>query len=254
MPIIEKNHLAMQLGEIFSSLQGEGAYAGYRQVFVRLSGCNLRCRYCDTANFHAAVPEAKMERPDAPGIFDRFINPVSVIQIAKHVNAMYSTRPHHSITITGGEPLCQADAVVKLAACIESDAPLHLETNGVLVDSLRKVLPYISFVSMDIKLPSETGQDLFDVHREFLKIARQRPLAVKIVITEAASEDEFRRAIRILKEIDRDVPLFLQPAMGPDNKEFAVSWPKMFDFLDIAASCLNDVRIMPQIHKFLKIL
>ena len=76
-----------RISDVFESIQGEGPYVGERQIFVRLFGCNLNCKFCDT----------KLERFDeytAPELLDRILE---------------FRGNYHSISFTGGEPLLQKD-------------------------------------------------------------------------------------------------------------------------------------------------
>ena len=98
----------IEVCEIFRSLQGETTAAGFPSVFVRLSGCNLRCRYCDTTYAYGAGS------PMTPG------------EIAASVRK-YPV-PHH-ITLTGGEPLMQPESG-ELVRVLSKIAPVRIETNG----------------------------------------------------------------------------------------------------------------------------
>lgn len=98
-----------QLLEVFSSIQGEGGLIGYRQVFVRMAGCNLDCKYCDT-DFS---PQDYCRIEDAPGSgqFRNVPNPVALEVLAGIIDQWVERSPgmHHSISLTGGEPLLQGE-------------------------------------------------------------------------------------------------------------------------------------------------
>lgn len=95
----------MRVNEIFYSLQGEGHHTGTAAVFLRLSGCNLKCPFCDTK--HESFTEMTEEE---------IVNEVSLF-------------PTRTIIITGGEPLLQLTAsLTKLLH--EAGFAIHLETNG----------------------------------------------------------------------------------------------------------------------------
>ncbi|HXX94575.1 MAG TPA: 7-carboxy-7-deazaguanine synthase QueE, partial [Planctomycetota bacterium] len=91
----EKGHLL----EVFSSFQGEGPYAGLRQVFVRLSGCHLRCVYCDTPDSWERSPGWSLSGVPRT-------NPASSEET---LDAIRSLGPHPSVSFTGGEPVLQAE-------------------------------------------------------------------------------------------------------------------------------------------------
>jgi len=94
--------------EIFRSLQGETTAAGFPSVFVRLSGCNLRCRYCDTKYAYETG---------------------TMMEIGEIVNAVRNYPVPHHITLTGGEPLIQNEAG-ELVRALRQIAPVRIETNG----------------------------------------------------------------------------------------------------------------------------
>ena len=127
----------MRVNEIFRSIQGESVFAGLPCVFVRLSGCNLRCRYCDT-------PYAQ----DAGGGVD-----MAEDAVAERVKAFAT----ELVTVTGGEPLLQAEVPVLIRDLVSGGHTVLVETNGSvpLPD-----LPGCSVV-MDIKCPSSGHSDAF---------------------------------------------------------------------------------------------
>src|SRR5436305_12969074 len=101
---------AVRLVEVFSSLQGEGVLVGHRQVFVRTYGCNLRCTYCDSPEtLKESGTPARCRIETVPGTwqFHAIENPVAVDTLTEVVRG-YLSEPHHSLSITGGEPLLHA--------------------------------------------------------------------------------------------------------------------------------------------------
>src|SRR5690606_39416554 len=100
----------LRVTEIFYSLQGESRTVGLPTVFIRLTGCPLRCVYCDTA--YAFTGGRKM----------------SISEILAEVRAY---RPHY-VTVTGGEPLAQRGCLALLEALVEKEYEVSLETSGAL--------------------------------------------------------------------------------------------------------------------------
>jgi organic radical activating enzyme len=94
-----------QLIEVFSSIQGEGLLVGCRQIFVRMALCNLACGYCDTP--YAPQPDCRIEDAPASGIFRNVHNPVALETLYNILHTWNHLLPglHHSISLTGGEPL-----------------------------------------------------------------------------------------------------------------------------------------------------
>lgn len=116
--------------EIFQSIQGESSFAGLPFTFVRLAGCNLKCRWCDTVDSISAVGkrytvQSILERIETSGL--------------KHV------------CITGGEPLAQTECIDLLDRLVRSGFITTLETNGSL--DIRNVPPMVHRI-VDVKCPS----------------------------------------------------------------------------------------------------
>lgn len=235
----------LNLVEIFSSIQGEGLYVGTRQIFVRFAGCNLTCTYCDTPDSRQFSGQALVERTPGERDFIRIANPVAIDSVAQMVNSLLTIR-HHSISLTGGEPLCQAKMLAELAPKL--NAPLYLETNGTLFEQLAVVLPYIDIISMDIKLPGTSGKHYWQEHHEFLRLAAAKEVFVKIVIAAQSSKEEIHQAFNLVAGIDDTIPVILQP-VTPVNGCEAVSPDNMLAYQAQALALLKNVRVIPQTHK-----
>jgi len=115
--------------EIFSSLQGEGPSLGRPSIFVRLSRCNLACRWCDTAYTWRFTGDNRPHRDEVA--FERSENQLALTE--DEVAALILHHPEDRLVITGGEPLLQGTALAKLVAQLKYARPdLHveIETNG----------------------------------------------------------------------------------------------------------------------------
>lgn len=243
-----------RLHEIFSSFQGEGLFVGSRQVFVRLEGCNLHCTYCDSLEALQKNPRYTVygyETADEP---ERFDNPATPEEIAAHIETLdnASNSTHRGISVTGGEPLVQADFLSELLPRVRRPNRLvHLETAGTLPDALSTVLRWIDVIAADIKVPSATNEPpSTEATREFLARATRSDaqLFVKLIVSEATTPDEISA---LLEETapGRETPVFLQPVTP-----LADGTPRPPDLralarLQRAASVsTQDVRILPQVH------
>ncbi|MDL2280443.1 7-carboxy-7-deazaguanine synthase QueE [Selenomonadales bacterium OttesenSCG-928-I06] len=249
----EKN---VNLIEVFSSFQGEGLLVGSRQVFVRLASCNLNCKYCDTEILAKDV--AKLEMTPGKLDFSDICNPVLASYLANHVNKMLFASKHHSVSITGGEPLIQFEALKDLLPGL--NAPIYLETNGILFEELQEVLPFIEYISMDIKLPSslifgkiETPKNYWQEHAKFLEIAFRKNVFIKIVLTAKTTFEEVEKAIEIINSVNKKIPLVFQP-VTPVNGVESLSIEKTIAFFELAQNVLDDVRIIPQTHKIIGVI
>ncbi len=222
--------------EIFPSVQGEGVYAGVRQVFVRFFECNMHCTWCDTPNSIGDTLRTYKET-DLSDV---------IAQIQTSADAC------HSASLTGGEPLLQADFIKELLPYLKTmGLKSYLETNGTLPQSLAKIIEGVDIVAMDIKLPSSTKEKAFwQEHEDFLRIAEEKDVFVKTVITNDTQAAEVGRAVGIVAKINPKIPFILQPNYF-EMKQGVVA--KCEGLGKECAKHLSDVRILPQIHKFMKL-
>lgn len=237
------------LVELFSSLQGEGPYLGVRQVFVRFAGCNLNCAYCDTD--HEGREVFRIQTDPGTGVFEYFTNPAKPSALAGIITK-YDLAKHHSISLTGGEPLLQAEFIAELIHLLRAQGPgIYLETNGTLPDILAGYVDLFDYISMDIKLPSATGAtEMWDVHRRFLEIASRKNIFVKAVVTENTQKTEITETAKLIRQVNPFLPLILQPVSG--FGDYTSSFLKNIICLqELASAVIRDVRIIPQTHRLL---
>ncbi|HEY3298133.1 MAG TPA: 7-carboxy-7-deazaguanine synthase QueE [Armatimonadota bacterium] len=237
--------------EVFSGIQGEGLYVGERQIFVRLAGCNLECPYCDTGFSRQIPPSCAAEMTAGKRDFEVLQNPLSISRLSTILAALNSQPSlHHSVAITGGEPLVQCDYTAELSCAARAlGLKVFLETNGTLPQALGQVLPFLDIVSMDIKLGVE-AEEIMQKHRDFLKLAAQCEVYTKIVVTRETSENELDCAAEMIAGVDSTIPLILQP-VTPVN---GVIPPTPDQVLTWQARCkqrIQTVRVIPQCHKFI---
>jgi organic radical activating enzyme len=179
-------------------------------------------------------------------------NPVESYEIAELVAGWNRDLPgaHHSISITGGEPLCQAEALAVWLPELRKILPVHLETNGTLPGALTPLLTEIDFISMDIKLASVTGVATpWEEHRSFLQLAAQGACQVKLVVGAQTSFDELLSAVHFVNEIAPHVPLILQPQTI--ERRVSLAAHQLLQMQAIAAAIHADIRVIPQVHHFL---
>jgi len=244
--------------EIFSSIQGEGKLVGVRQVFLRFHGCTLDCSYCDSrVTRSVSIPEfCQIETTPGRQDFELITNPVSFDYITNLLTAWVSLRPsaHHSISITGGEPLLHVEALQEFLPELRKILPIYLETNGINFQALSQCIDFIDYISMDIKLPSTTkSRDFWEEHRNFLKIAARKDVYVKIVISEETPLSEIRKACEVIVSVNRNIPLIMQPITIADVSQ-TISSKLIFELQEEASKFVDEVRIIPQTHKYLHLL
>ena len=244
-----------ELTEIFSSIQGEGLLTGARQVFIRFHGCNLCCEYCDTKSDQ--VPEnCLIESTPGRKDFTIFPNPVALDLVLSHLDRLCQGWPkvHHSISLTGGEPLLSIDILKEWLPHLAGRLPLYLETNGVMHAALESIIQWISHISMDIKLPSTSGHaGLWDDHARFLDVGSRTNIYVKLVVADSTEEWEIFKACDLIRRVSENIPLILQPVTRFDNS-MGIGQKRLFEFQEISSGLLENVRVIPQTHKFMGLL
>ena len=238
------------LVEIFSGVQGEGVHVGARQIFVRLAGCNLACTYCDTPESRQPALWAKVETRAGGRDFRMISNPVSADSVAGLIERLDAERYHHSISLTGGEPLLWTQFITELASLC-GGRKIYLETNGTLPAQLREVISLVHVVAMDIKLKSAAGRGVEpSVVREFLQIASERDVFVKVVVSAQTTADELAEAAQIVAQVGKSIPLVIQP-VTPTNGIEPPDEESLLELQRLALAQLEDVRVIPQVHKLM---
>lgn len=213
--------------EIFTSIQGEGPYIGYKQLFVRFCGCNLDCEYCDTDFDKNGSREYSVEE---------------LIEVIKFHSDC------HSVSLTGGEPLLYTGFLKKLLE--HCPLPVYLETNATLAGELKEVIDYIDYISADIKLPSATGcSEFWDEHDNFFEAAGQKKLFAKIVFDENITQEEITKSCKLGAKYG--IEIVLQPKMH--GNDFCVSKDFLERILNKFLQHYKKVRLIPQVHKFLDV-
>ena len=205
--------MALRLTEIFFSLQGEAARAGLPTVFVRLTGCPLRCVWCDTTySFSGGEP--------------------STIESVLAEVGRYPTR---QVCVTGGEPLAQKECLPLLGALCDAGYDVSLETSGAL--DIAAVDPRVARV-MDLKAP-DSGECARNRWENLALLTAHDE--IKIVVASRADYEWAREAIR-QRRLDAVCPVLLSPAQGLVDPTALADWI-LEDGLD--------VRFQLQLHKLL---
>jgi len=175
----------MRVCEIFASIQGEGRNIGRPTVFVRTSGCNCRCFWCDTPYALEGGKE------------------MTVDEIVSKVNEFNLS----SVCITGGEPMIQLESLKDLVKKLKNIGyQISLETNGTVYDEW--VFKAVDCVSMDVKPPSSGEKSNLEILK---KLAPKDQ--VKIII---ADDKDYDFAKDVLKKTS--VEVILQPLGGVNLK------------------------------------
>lgn len=246
-----------QLTEIFSSIQGEGLYVGERQVFVRFSGCNLSCGYCDTPQAISINKEYKIEATPGQHDFKMHLNPCTADELVAHVNSLcHPKKAVHSVCLTGGEPLLQVDFLKAFLPKLKSDQlKIFLETNGTLPKHLEEIIDLVDIVAMDIKIPS-ASESAFSMKEnlQFLEVAYTKEVFVKIVVVAETNAKEIDDAAKLIASVDDNIPLIIQPVTPTSKVKHKPQGAQLLALQAVAKRTLNNVRVIPQVHKMLGVL
>lgn len=204
----------LKISEIFTSIQGESSYSGLLCTFVRLSGCNLRCSYCDT----------------------RYAWQNGMYLSEEHVLEKIKELGISLVEITGGEPLLQDSAITLIKSLLDSGLDVLVETNGSL--SIRDIDDK-AIVILDIKTPgSKMDSKMLFSNLENIKENHE----VKFVITDKNDYDWSKNIIKDYDLFKRCKVLF-SPAYGILKPAELVKW--MIDDKSLA-------RLNIQLHKYIK--
>ena len=252
--------VSANLVEIFSSVQGEGTHVGESTIFVRFGGCDLRCAWCDSPHTWRPARECRLERRRATGVFERIPNPVPLDAALAAIDAL-DPEAHRFVSLTGGEPLLQANAVRELARALrDRGTRIHLETHGLAVEALEKVIEVVDVVSMDWKLasdvrraadpPGRVAADFHPIHAEFLRAARRAPeVLVKVVVTAVTTDEELDEMSRQVAAVDPETCVILQPVTPITQQVKCAPVGRLLDWVARLSESLSDVRLIPQTHR-----
>jgi 7-carboxy-7-deazaguanine synthase len=241
------------VSEIFASFQGEGKWVGRRHLFVRMAGCNIRCRYCDTPDSLNPIQKCLVYLGGEE--VREVANPLTPAALSNLLGPLWQKEKGlHALALTGGEPLSQTEFLREWLAQAQLSLPVLLETNGTYPEKLKHLLPWIRIVSMDIKLPSNSGERAFwRDHEEFLRASAEKDVYVKLPVDEETLLAEVETGVRLIAGVDRYIPLYLQPLVSYPEGVFLISPERLNAFYALACRYLCEVRILPQIHKVLGI-
>jgi 7-carboxy-7-deazaguanine synthase len=236
-----ENKARARVSEIFTSIEGEGIFVGKKTLFIRFSGCYLKCRWCDT----------KYALPLDSGT-DYQIDEIKDLIIKE-------LRPFtYKVNFTGGEPLLQTEAVIELADFVkkQTNVKTYMESSCFDSELFSKVLPYIDICKIEFKtddskvVEDEEYDNLISNEIKCLELAVESNKAtyIKIVVTNSTNLESFKNLVyNISKKIKPSdiLGFIIQPSFGIDQPTVN----KLLDTYDIVQPMFPEVRIIPQLHK-----
>ena len=218
----------MQITEIYKSIQGESTYAGLPCVFVRLTGCNLRCSWCDSEYTFTGGHRMSME------------------EVLEEVERL---SPGGLVEITGGEPMLQEKEVVPLMRRLLDDGyTVLLETSG---ERPLQSVPNGIIKIVDVKCPNSGEPDTFDPENlESLSSGDE----VKFVLSDRADYEFARDFIRTHWLATKCGSILLSPAFNKAPSELRTTDNATLDPRLVVEWMLEDglpARLSLQIHKYI---
>lgn len=210
-----------KIAEMFSSINGEGTHAGQLAFFIRFTGCNLDCSYCDTK--WANVPNAKYTEMTGEEI-------LSEVKKSGIKN----------VTVTGGEPLIQPNIIPLLEMLCGGGRYVEIETNGSAdVSEVLKIKGERPALTMDYKLPSSGMEN--HMRTENFAVLEKKD-TVKFV---SGSRADLERTLEIIREygLIGKCAVYISPVFGE------IEPAEIVDFM--LENKLNGVNVQLQMHKFI---
>ena len=232
----------VRLFEIFTSIEGEGLLCGTKTLFVRLAGCPFTCFYCDTVEALPLDSGTEYTIEEACNLINKKLN-----------------KSIYKVNFTGGEPLLQHEAVLKMAKYVQSKKiATYLESSCYDSEKFTKLIPFIDYLKIEFKtkdsefVDSKHFKKFFKNTMDCLKeaVSRGKIPYIKIVISSKTKLADFESLIKkIFKEIkSKDIGGFvLQPSYGIAEPELDY----LLKFYDKVFPYYHEVRVIPQMHKMI---
>ena len=205
----------MFVNEIFYSIDGEGLTAGQLAIFIRLSGCNMNCSYCDT----------KYALKKTSGTY------MSIDEILVEISN-YNCK---NITLTGGEPLLFKESSDLIEKLLEKGYKVNIETNGSI-----DITKYLGkcLITMDYKLPSSNME-------KYMNLSNLENLTENDVLKFVTQESDFDKIEEILKSYKLKCHVYISPIFDK------IEPSKIVDFMKKLSNeiDMSRVRVQVQLHK-----
>ena len=234
--------MKVRLFEIFTSIEGEGILYGTKTLFVRLAGCPFTCFYCDTKESLPLDSGTEYSIEEANRLMDSNLK-----------NQTYK------VNFTGGDPLIQHEAVALLAKHIQSKKILtYLESSCFDIDRFNHVLPFIDIAKIEFKTKDSDFVDLKH-YEKFIghtmkclesSVKAKKITYIKVVVSSKTQLNEFEKLVKeifaIISKDDVD-GFIIQPTYGISEPSLEL----LLNLYDLVYPYYVDVKVVPQLHKFI---
>jgi len=234
--------MKVRLFEIFTSIEGEGILYGTKTLFVRLAGCPFTCFYCDTKESLPLDSGTEYSIEDANRLIDSNLK-----------NQTYK------VNFTGGDPLIQHEAVALLAKHIQSKKiRTYLESSCFDIDRFNHVLPFIDIAKIEFKTKDSDFVDLKH-YEKFIghtmkclesSVKAKKITYIKVVVSSKTQPSEFEKLVKgIFAIISKDNVdgFIIQPTYGISEPSLDL----LLNLYDLVYPYYVDVKVVPQLHKFI---
>ena len=234
--------MKVRLFEIFTSVEGEGILYGTKTLFVRLAGCPFTCFYCDTKESLPLDSGTEYSIEEANKLIDSNLK-----------NQTYK------VNFTGGDPLIQHQAVAQLAKHIQDKKiPTYLESSCFDIDRFNHVLPFIDIVKIEFKttdsdfVDSQHYEKLIGHTMKCLKssVDAKKTTYIKVVVSSKTKPDDFKELVNQIFDIvskEHIDGFIIQPTYGVAEPSLDL----LLSLYDIVFPQYNEVKVVPQLHKFI---
>ncbi|MFB5621364.1 MAG: 7-carboxy-7-deazaguanine synthase QueE [Candidatus Nitrosomaritimum yanchengensis] len=234
--------MKVRLFEIFTSVEGEGILYGTKTLFVRLAGCPFTCFYCDTKESLPLDSGTEYDLNEACKLIDSNLK-----------NQTYK------VNFTGGDPLVQYQAVAELAKHVQSKKiPTYLESSCFDSKKFDYILPFIDIVKIEFKTKDSEFVDSKHYEKfiantmDCLKssVSSKKITYIKIVVSSKTNLNDFSNLVTsIFNSISKNQidGFVIQPTYGIAEPSLDL----LLKMYDIVYPFYNEVKVVPQLHKFI---